>query len=83
MNFGSKLWPLEFTQGFSAIWPSDLVFDPTWPSFVLYPLLCTQGFSKPNFWLNMTQFQTSPTDIGINILTNIHELERTWGFSKI
>ena len=23
---------LECTQGFSKIWPSDLVFDPTWPS---------------------------------------------------
>ena len=35
MNFGWKLCPLERTQGFSKIWPSDLVFDPTWPSFEL------------------------------------------------
>ena len=33
MNYGSKLCPLEFTQGFSIIRPSDLVFDPTCPSF--------------------------------------------------
>ena len=35
MNFESKLFPLECTQDFSKIWPSDLVFDPTWPSFDL------------------------------------------------
>ena len=35
MNFGSKLCSLECTQGFSKIWPSDLVFDPTWPNFEL------------------------------------------------
>ena len=33
MNFRSKLCPLEGTEGFSKIWPSDLVFDLTWPSF--------------------------------------------------
>ena len=31
-----KLWPLEFSQGFSMIWPTDLVFDPTWPIFDLF-----------------------------------------------
>ena len=30
-----KMWPLERTQRFSKIWPSDLVFDPTWPIFKL------------------------------------------------
>ena len=25
---GPKLWPLECSQGFSMIWPTDLVFDP-------------------------------------------------------
>ena len=35
MNFESKLCPLECTQGFSEIWPSDLVLDQTWPSFEL------------------------------------------------
>ena len=29
------MWPQERTQGFSKIWPSDLVFDPTWPIFQL------------------------------------------------
>ena len=33
VNDGSTLCLLECTQGFSKIWPSDLVFDPTWPSF--------------------------------------------------
>ena len=27
------MWPLEFSQCFPLIWPCDLVFDPTWPSF--------------------------------------------------
>ena len=35
MKTGSKLWPLECQQGFSLIWPTDLVFDPTWPRFEL------------------------------------------------
>ena len=33
MKIGSKLCPLESTYGFTKIWPSDLVFDPTWPIF--------------------------------------------------
>ena len=57
-----KMWPLEHTQGFSHTWPSDLVFDLTWPiskpvwDFIetnilivglkIWPLECTQGFSK-------------------------------------
>ena len=28
MKIGPKLWPPECSQGFSMIWPSDLVFDP-------------------------------------------------------
>ena len=35
MNFGSKLHPLECTPGFSKIRSSNLVFNPTWPSFKL------------------------------------------------
>ena len=30
-----KMWPLECSQGFSLIWPIDLVFDPTWSIFEL------------------------------------------------
>ena len=30
-----KMWLLELTQGFSKIWPSDLVFHPSWPIFKL------------------------------------------------
>ena len=26
-----KMWPQERIHGYSKIWPSDLVFDPTWP----------------------------------------------------
>ena len=33
MKIGPKLWPLECSQGFSMIWPTDLVFDPTSPIF--------------------------------------------------
>ena len=32
---GQKLWPLECSQCFSMIWPTDFVFDPTWPIFEL------------------------------------------------
>jgi hypothetical protein len=29
------MWPLECKQDFSKIWPSDLLFDPTPPTFEL------------------------------------------------
>ena len=35
MKIGQKLWSLECSQGFSMIWPTDLVFDPTLPIFKL------------------------------------------------
>ena len=35
MIIASKMWPLEWLQGFLLVWPGDLVFDPTWPSFIL------------------------------------------------
>ena len=35
MNIKAKLRPLEGEQGFKEIWPSDLVFDATWPMFEL------------------------------------------------
>ena len=34
MSIKLKIWSLEHTKGFSKIWPSDQVFDPTWPIFV-------------------------------------------------
>ena len=34
-KIGPKLWPQECLQDFSIIWPSDLVFNPTWPIFNL------------------------------------------------
>ena len=30
-KFETKLWPVEGEQCFKEIWPSDLVFNPTWP----------------------------------------------------
>ena len=33
MKIRPKLWPLQCSQYFSMIWPTDLVFDPTWPIF--------------------------------------------------
>ena len=35
MMITSKMWPLECLQGFSLIWPGDLVSDSKWPSFEL------------------------------------------------
>ena len=35
IKIGPKLWPLEFSQGFSMIWPTDLVFDTWWSIFDL------------------------------------------------
>ena len=33
MMTASKMWLLECVQDFLLIWPGDLVFYPTWPSF--------------------------------------------------
>ena len=35
MKIKANLWPLEGEQGFKEIWPSSLVFDPTWPMIKL------------------------------------------------
>ena len=35
MMIEPKLWPLECSQCLSMIWPTDLVFDTTWPIFKL------------------------------------------------
>ena len=29
------MWSLECSQAFLQIWPSDLLFDPTWPNIEL------------------------------------------------
>ena len=33
MQIPWQIWPLERSQGFSIIWPTDLVLDRTWPGF--------------------------------------------------
>ena len=38
IKIGPKLWPLECSQGFSMVWPTDLVFDPGWSIFDLDPV---------------------------------------------
>ena len=48
-----KMWPLQHTQGFSKIWPSDLVFDPTWPNFTL-----VRDFIKTNIQTNFHKYLT-------------------------
>ena len=35
MMITSKMWPLEYQQGFPLIWPGDLVSDIKWPGFKL------------------------------------------------
>ena len=47
MMIVSKMWPLECKQGFQLIWPDDLDFDPTWPSFThILELIKTNILSK-------------------------------------
>ena len=49
MMIGPKLWPLECSQGFSMIWPTDLVF---WPDMNLYSNL-TEILSRWSFWASL------------------------------
>ena len=52
MNFWSELCPLKRTQGFFfIIWPSDLIFDPTCPSFKL-----DLGLWELKFWQSFMDF---------------------------
>ena len=54
MIIGLKIRPLECTQGFSTIWPSDPVFDPTQPIFKL-----VKNFIKTNI---LIKFHNNPTE---------------------
>ena len=50
MIISLKMWPLERTQGFSNICPSDLVFGPTTQGFPWPPSFFEfRGFWPPNF----------------------------------
>ena len=53
MIIGLKIWPLEFTQGFSNIWPGDIVFDLTWPIFKF-----VRDFIKTNILIKFHDYQT-------------------------
>ena len=48
-----KIWSLEQTHIFLKAWPSDLVFDPTWPIFKL-----VRDFMKTNILTNFHDNQT-------------------------
>ena len=55
MSITLKMWPLERIHGFYRIWPSDLVFDPTWHSFELVQDLIEADILTifMNIWLKM------------------------------
>ena len=67
MIIGLKMWPLERTQDFSKIWPSDLVFDQTWPIFN-----SSETSSRQTFWQSFKI-----------IRQKMWPLECAQGFSKI
>ena len=67
MKIGPKLWPLECSQGFSMIWPTDLVFDPHHPYSNL-----TEILSRWSFWASLMM-------IGLKLWP----LECSQGFSMI
>ena len=48
-----KMWPVERSQGFSKIWPSDLVFDQAWPIFKL-----VRDFIKKNILTKLHDYRT-------------------------
>ena len=89
MKIGQKLWSLECSQGFSMIWPTDIVFVPTLPIFKLdldiveigpklWSLEYSQGFSMiwPTdlvFDPTLLIFELDPDFIKANILTNYHD----------
>ena len=72
IKIGPKLWPLEYPQGFSIIWPTHLVFDQTRPIFELEQdivmIIILSEFDK--YW---TKTVTSRVFIKINILKNFHD----------
>ena len=47
------MWLLDLIQGFSKIWPSDLVFHPSWPIFKL-----VRDIIKANILSNFQEYWT-------------------------
>ena len=49
MNSGSKIWSLSCSQGFSKIWPSDLVYHQRWHTFKRNrAFICLYSFYLPS-----------------------------------
>ena len=76
MKIGNKLWSLKCSQGFSMIWPTNLVLGPTWSIFDLDQVwwrldqtMVSKVFTRffydltywPNFWPNMIHIRSWPS----------------------
>ena len=64
MKIRQKMWPLVLLQGFPIILPSDLVFDPTLPSFEL-----VQDFLETNILAKI--YNDWAKNVASNALTRI------------
>ena len=86
MKIGPKLWPLECSQGFAMIWPSDLVFDPDVTHIRTWLRYCQDDHSEqvlmkigPKLWpLECSQGFSMiwPTDLVFDPTWPIFELDR-------
>ena len=89
MKIEPKLWPLECSQGFSVIWPSDLVFDPGWSIFDfdqvlwsdLLTLFLTQHYPYSNLTEILSRWSIWPSLMKIR--SKLWPLECSQGFSMI
>ena len=91
MKIGPKLWPLECSQGFSMIWPTDLVFDPRSPIFELdwdiVKMIILSKFDE-DWTKTMASIECSqgfsmiwPTDLVFDPMSPIFELD--WDIVKM
>ena len=79
MNFRSKLCPLEGTEGFSKIWPSNLVFDLTWQNFKPdLDIMMINNLTKfHELWIRIVPFRVY-TSFFSKILPNDLVFDPTW-----